>query len=81
MTINQLLKEYDLDSDMTYFDAIQRQKSTGSLRNEVCIRHTKFSWLMDTIWGHVECGNLSHGKARELTAYATEKYFKEQINN
>lgn len=78
MTADQLIQSLDLDKDLTYFEAIKRKKQTGSLSNPVYIKHISFAWLMHNIWGHVECGNMSPGKARELTAYAVEKYLNEK---
>lgn len=33
-------------------------------------------WVIQSVWGHVEAGNISLGKARELTSAIIEDFIK-----
>lgn len=73
MTKEELHEKYGLDKDMTLEELKERHRN-GDVLNPIYKKHLEFTWLMQNIWGHVECGNISQGKARELTAGATEEY-------
>ena len=46
--------------------------------NPIYRKHLPACWIIQDIYGHVEQGNISLGKARELTAAVIEKYQKQE---
>lgn len=70
MTVNELHDKYGF--------SIESQFVNGELvLNPIYNKHLPACWLIQDVWGHVEAGNISLGKARELTAAIIEELIKE----
>lgn len=78
MTLEELNERYGFGKP-TYEELIERQKS-GQVLNPIYKKHLPACWIIQSVWGHVENGNISLGKARELTAAIIEEHI-EKLNN
>lgn len=76
MRIEELLANYNFKE--TEAEMLSRFKS-GRL-HPTYERHLPVTWVIQSIWGHVEAEGLSLGKARELTAAAIEHHLKSLEN-
>ena len=79
MTLEELSKRYGFGNP-TVEELMERQKS-GQVLNPIYEKHLPACWVIQSIWGHVENGNISLGKARELTAAVIEEHFKAISND
>lgn len=71
MTLDELNEKYSFMLEDCIVDGKLTLHPTYKKWLPVC-------WIIENIYGHVECGNISLGKARELTAAAIEEFSKEQ---
>lgn len=77
MDAEELHKKYGFDKDMTPEQWAERVKVQGHGLNPVYKKHLPAAWILQNIWGLYSVGEISSGKARELSTAVIE----EHLNN
>ncbi|MDP3443094.1 MAG: hypothetical protein Q8T08_09580 [Ignavibacteria bacterium] len=74
MTVEQLHEKYGLDKNITGKEWQARKDKTGSYMHPTFNKHKVIAYQIQEIWMHVVSGNMTSGKACELTAAVIEEY-------
>ncbi len=75
MKVEELNKKYGFPASV---DVLKERRDKGvSLLDPIYLKHLPAAWIIQTIWGHVQNGNISSGKARELTTAVIEEHLND----
>lgn len=74
MTIEELHERFGFDKDITPQEWYERREKLGHGLNPVYHKYLPAAWIIQNIWSHYCAGNISSGKARELTTAVIEEH-------
>ena len=78
MTIEELESKYGFDRN-TSVDALKDTDTANTITvalDPVYLKHLPACWIIQDVYGHVDNGTISLGKAREYVAAIIEEHLK-----
>lgn len=79
MKLEEILQKYSFNESIEDID--KRTKETKEYLNPIYSKHLPVCWIIQDIYEHVNNGNLSLGKARELVSNVIEKHINDENSN
>lgn len=74
MTIEELNDKFGFKETL---DDLKNRRKNGQILHPIYDKHLPAAWIIQDIWGHVDNGNISLGKARELTTAVIESHINQ----